>query len=1100
MRFFLSLPFLLANFIFIPVLSFGQETNSQVTGIVRTETNELLAGATITLVHETTKNIYTTLSRNNGRFFFFNLRPGGPYSITISHTGYETIKEENLFVGFNSSNNFLDGNNNDETADYVLKDKIRSLTEVTVKNYVRRWDRPGVETWINTQKLSSLPSISRNLQDFVRLVPQSKVNGDGMMSLAGQNNKFNAFFIDGSNNNDILGAALSGTIGGVTNTPPISIDALDEIKVLLCPYDAQYSNFTGGSINAITRSGGNEVKGSAWYYFRNENMAGRSLLPVQKPGMPGKSIHPKLPAFFNQTFGSWVSGPLLKNKLFYFLSVEKQLEKRPQSFNFSEYKGNSNLEQLNALADSLRKKYSYEPGSFLETNEEVNATRTVFKIDWNPSEKNKITISYRYNIAERTSPRPASSTLIAFENNGYLAPARIHTGSLEWKHFLKRDVTNRFLFTYTNEKDDYRFNGQPFPQVTIADGTGKIFFGSRPVVQLSLFKATDMTVLDVFKFVKGESNFSVGADLNFANINDLLVTDYFGNYQFRNVNDFLTNQFPSRYVHSFPLETTAKSENSMNAGAKYITRRLGFFINDEIEMNESLRLNVGIRIDGNALPRDYRADNFFNDTASKIISDYYDLKGAVSGRTMKPHYQLAPRIGFTYKIAEEKLTIRGGTGIFSGRILNLWASNIYNSSVGDLSINPRTYGVHFNPNPYDQPNYQTLGLNASTAKGSRVIIAKNFKYPTIFRSSLGAEKRTDNGWSFLPEILFTKNIHEWKITNVNLVPPSKMSTPPDSRYIYSIKPDPELIPMPPNGANPYTAIYLLSNNEERTGFSYSFSVVINKEFRNNFSLTGGYVYENSFALFEPYATAGPIEDQWGQSETVNGKNLTSRSISDMDLGHRFYATVFKKWSYWKKIATSICLFYNGQSGQPFSYVYNGSMINDNGQTNFDLIYIPTQSDLEKMIFVPNTVSSGVTYTGEQQKAELNKFIENDKYLRTRRGQFAERNGARLPFTHIIDLRIQQDFKIRLNKKITTLSIIYDVFNFTNMLNRTWGRIYSLSQDNYALITFAGFANQNSLTPQYQFTPINGQPYSIQTSTSPGNSARWISQLGVKISF
>jgi outer membrane receptor for Fe3+-dicitrate len=246
------------------------------------------------------------------------------------------------------------------------------------------------------------------------MIPQAKVNGEGVMSLAGQNNRFNAFFIDGANNNDILGLAVSGTNGGQTGSPPISIEAIEEIKVLLAPYDVQYGNFTGGSINAITRSGSNELKASAWYYFRNENLAGRSPEPIEKPGFPGTFYRPRLSHFFNQTAGAWVSGALVKNKLFYFALLEKQSEVRPQPFNANEYKGTSNQQQINALADLLRSKYNYDPGSFLETKDELKATRFVLKFDWNASIKNKFMLSYRYNKAERFAPRVLSSATSVF--------------------------------------------------------------------------------------------------------------------------------------------------------------------------------------------------------------------------------------------------------------------------------------------------------------------------------------------------------------------------------------------------------------------------------------------------------------------------------------------------------------------------------------------------------------------------------------------------------------------------------------------------------------------------------------------------------------
>jgi hypothetical protein len=258
-------------------------------------------------------------------------------------------------------------------------------------------------------------------------------------------------------------------------------------------------------------------------------------------------------------------------------------------------------------------------------------------------------------------------------------------------------------------------------------------------------------------------------------------------------------------------------------------------------------------------------------------------------------------------------------------------------------------------------------------------------------------------------------------------------------------------------------------------------------------------------LFELTGTQTPLRNQWRSMETVNGRNYAAITISDNDLRHRITTWISKKFNYAKdKTATTISIFYNGQSGTPYSYVYTNSMINDNGRQseNFDLIYIPTASDLAGMNFVSiiNQTTNVVEYTPQQQKDFLNAFIQNDKYLKKHRGEFAKRNGARLPFTHVIDLRLQQDLIIKIKGKNVGLAITYDVFNFTNMLNKNWGHIYFLTNDNYPLITFVGFTNTTPQYQQYQARPFTGKPYALQTSTIPGISARWISQLGIKINI
>ncbi|MEJ7823317.1 MAG: carboxypeptidase regulatory-like domain-containing protein [Chitinophagaceae bacterium] len=1066
----------------------AQETNSQVSGKIISNKNESLAGATVTAIHQPTKNIFTALSSRDGYFHLFNLKPGGPYTFTVSYTGFETIRKDDVF--FNLSNN--------DAVNFILQEKNITLAAVSVTASVNT--KTGIETEINNQKLLTLPSISRSLQDFIRVVPQAKVTGEGVISLAGQNNRFNAFFIDGANNNDILGLAVNGTTGGLTGAPPVSIEALEQIKVLLAPYDVQYGTFTGGSINAITKSGSNETKASAWYNFRNENLAGRAPQPLEKPGLPGEFYRPRLSSFFNQTFGIWNSGPLIKNKLFYFALIEKQAETKPQPFNISEYRGNSNQQQLFALSDSLQMKYGYDPGSFLETKDELNATRMILKFDWNASTKDKFMLSYRYNDAERTTPRvQSSSRSIIFQNNGITIPARTHSASFEWKHFFKRRMNNRFLLTFTNLMEDRQWIGQPFPNVEVQDGNGTIVFGSDAVSGAQGFKANDITLFNAFKLIKKNHVVTIGADVNYTKLNHTSIPNFFGFYQYRNLNDFISGSFPSRFQRSLPLGADSIITDNY-VTSKFSTLRSSAFINDELKIGPNLKLNMGLRLDMNSIFSKRKEDKFFNDTAVKIITKYYDLHGATSGKVMEPNLALSPRFGISYKLPKYDLTLRGGAGIFVGRSINVWASNVVGSNTSEsIDINPQQYGLYFNADPFKQPSPRSLNVEA---KGNLNLMAKNFKYPSVFRTSFTAEKKIKSNWTFSIEGILTKNINETVFKNVNILPPVLRSALPDSRNIYSLNSAPDKIPLKSNGSNPYGNIFLITNNKKKKGSAYSLSFIIDKQV-NTFSFNSSYTYGKSKLLFEITGPQTPIIAQWRNLETVNGRNFTSLSTSDNDMQHRMTAWVSKKIIYSKsKAATSISMFYNGQSGNPYSYVYDGSIVNDNGNREiFDLIYVPTLNELSLMNFVAIRNTNGpVTFSTQQQKDLLNEFIESDKYLKKHRGEFAKRNGARLPFTHIIDVRLQQDVVIKIKSKKVGLTITYDVFNFTNMLNKDWGRIYFLSNDAYPLIRFAGYANTTTLTPQYQYTPVKGKPYKLQTSTAPGNSARWLSQIGIKLNL
>jgi len=341
----------------------------------------------------------------------------------------------------------------------------------------------------------------------------------------------------------------------------------------------------------------------------------------------------------------------------------------------------------------------------------------------------------------------------------------------------------------------------------------------------------------------------------------------------------------------------------------------------------------------------------------------------------------------------------------------------------------------------------------------------------------------------------SKNINEIYYRRLDIQKPVAQLSGPDNRYIYDLK----RIGYPAGsgitaGSNPYTGVFLLENQPyyRRTGFAYNFTASIDKAWSDGFSFNAFYTYGSSFVTHEP--TSSQNNSQWRFMETVNGRNDVQRSRSDFDLGHRVSAFVAKKFTYAKgALASTFSLVYNGQSGNPFSYVYATGPVRDQGTSESnDLIFIPTAAQISAMTFLPAT-------TAASQKAALEDYIAQDNYLSKNRGKYAERNGARLPFTNIIDVKFVQDFNVKMNNKTYQFQLTYDVFNFTNMLNRNWGRTYFMSNDQYSLIKYEGATG--STTPSYSFTPVrNNTPWGISSSTAPSYSARWVSQLGLRFKF
>jgi hypothetical protein len=692
---------------------------------------------------------------------------------------------------------------------------------------------------------------------------------------------------------------------------------------------------------------------------------------------------------------------------------------------------------------------------------------------------------------------------VNFYNNGVLFPNKTNSLSAELKSAFKNGASNKMLFTYTGVVDDRSQIGEPFPRVTIVDGSGQIVFGSEEFSTSNLLKQTNWNFLDFYKFNVNKHAFTVGVDLELSKSYNVFIRQNFGSYRFGSLNDFLTEKAPIEYFRSFSVLDQTTGDNT-KAAASFNTGRASAFINDEIRYSDNLTVNYGIRADYTKFLSTPLEDKYFNFFTPQI----YDFNGARSGSIPDPRVSISPRIGFTYKMPEENLTIRGGLGMFTGRVPLVWPGGVFNNNgqaVGGIAISDtgsiRRNGIVFRPSPTGQYTPADLGLTTSSARGEMNLISKNFNLPKLFRASLAVDKKLRDNWSITVEGSLSKNINEIYYRRLDIEKPIGQLTGPDNRFIYN---NARQLTWASGGGvtvgsrPPYTGVFLLENQPYygRSGFAYNFTASIDKSWSDGFSFNVFYTYGSSFVTNEP--TSSQNSSQWRFMETVNGRNDVQRSRSDFDLGHRVSAFVAKKFTYAKgALASTISLVYNGQSGNPFSYTYSNGPVRDWGPTESnDLIFVPTAAQIKGMTFISN---STFPLSAAQQAQALEDYISQDKYLKSRRGQYAERNGGRLPFTNIVDIKFLQDFNVKVFDKKYQFQLTYDVFNFTNMLNRNWGRTYFMSNDQFAIIRYQG-AN-GSTTPSYSFSPVrNNTPWGISSSVQPSFSARWTSQLGLRFKF
>ncbi|WP_052353396.1 TonB-dependent receptor [Dyadobacter tibetensis] len=1069
----------------------AQVTTGSLKGIITDSQSAPLPGATVVATHESTGVKYSTLTREDGRYNLNNLN-SGVYVVAATYVGFqESQKAVNVLLGEEANVNI------------TMSDEANLLTEVVVRNDNNfNKDKQGAEVNISSAQIQVLPTVSRSLADFTRLTPQVKVDGNGAVSIAGQNNRFNSIYIDGAANNDVFGLAASGTNGGQTGVSPISIDAIEQFKVVVSPYDVSLSGFTGGGINAVTRSGSNNLSGSAYYYFKNENISGK------RPGTDAQFDDPnfqrsRLPSFNSYTTGFRLGGALVKNKLFFFVNAELQRETNPVPFDFGTYDGQITAAELDNLANVLRTKYNYDPGSYDNIVRELNSNKLTAKLDWNINRKHKLSVSHRYTYGESINPSSSSNSNIYFSNSGVYFPSTTNSSSIELKSTFSNTLSNRLLIGYTTVNDDRDPIGGNFPNVLI-NQTGtkdRINFGSEAFSTANELTSKVLTFNQKLDFYTGKHNISLGLDGEFGSYYNLFIRQNFGAYTFDSMADFLNGANPSVYARSYSLLEGDITGDGSRAAADFKSARVGAFINDRFDLTDKFTLTGGIRFDLNTFPTKQFVDETFNNSYFNTINAVYPLEGAKAGSMPSGKFTVSPRVGFNYDVMGDKtLQVRGGVGIFLGRVPMVWPGGIYTNSgviIGGVNQSGKANTLPFVADVNQQYTLADFGKTAPIPSGELNLISKEFKLPQVLRASLGVDKKVGNGWILSAEGIFTQNFNDVAYQNVILDKNGiKQAAGADNRMIYSPGSSaPAKIDL--DGAtsgiqNPYTNIFLMKNaDKEDNGYSYSVTGRVEKSFTRKLITSLAYTYGKSMVLNE--VTSSQNSSQWRYMESVNGRNNMTRSRSDFDLGHRIVGFASYRFEYSKNAATTVSLFYTGQSSNPYSYVYRNSMVNDwNSRESNDLIFVPATQD--QIVFKDAA-------TANAQWAALDEFIKNDDYLSERRGQYAERNGSRAPFTHVFDFKVLQDIYLEIGGKRHTLQLSWDVFNVGNLINKKWGRQYFTSNDNYPLVTFEGYRNAaaGDYTPLMSFTKPTGETYNISDGSS-GNISRWTSQIGIRYIF
>ncbi|MGB3143491.1 MAG: TonB-dependent receptor, partial [Maribacter sp.] len=733
--------------------------------------------------------------------------------------------------------------------------------------------------------------------------------------------------------------------------------------------------------------------------------------------------------------------------------------------------------------------YGYNPGIYDNNTASLKSDKLIAKIDWNINENNKLSLKHSYVKAVEVDPASSNQGQIGFFNNGLNFESITNSTALELNSKIGDNMANNLVIGYTTVNDDRNILGSPFPAVEISDGNtnDRIFFGSEPFSTANLLEQSVLTLTNNFEIYSGRHTITIGTNNEFSSAKNVFFGRNYGYYRFSSLSDFLTGANANRYRRGYSL-LGGLGDDSEGA-AEFDIFQLGLYVQDEVNVTDDFKFTMGIRVDVPYWADGLENQDFNNRTVALLEANGKNLRGARVGQGIKATTHFSPRVGFNWDVNGNKSTqIRGGAGVFTSRIPLVWPGGAYNNNgltAGLLDI--RNPSFPFNPDVNTQfvdPAPGTGGLG-----GQIDLFEENFKLPQTFKTNIAIDQKLPAGFVFSADFIWNDNITAVAYENLNLAGPQFTTTGAGSRPNYDFQ----------KIDATYTDVFLGYNTGE--GSSYNVSGTLSKNIfseKVDVRTQATYSYGDSDVLLD--ATSSQNSSQWQNLETVNGSNRPVLSRSDFSPGHRIIAnsTVEFKWS--DNVRTRLGLFYEGAEGSPFSYVVVGSgLIDDTGAFASALPYIPASEAEAQLVDITNRDTGAVISSAADQWIALNALIESDEYLRSRRGDFAERNATRSDWSHIIDLKFAQEFRFNFGgNTVHKFELTADIFNFTNLLNKEWGVRTFTNFNQVQLLNFTGF-QADGTTPNYTFSSDAAENRNVIDDAGL-NSSRWQMQVGLRYSF
>lgn len=1061
----------------------AQITTSGMSGRV-VSNSEAIIGATVLAIHEPSGTQYGTITNVDGRFNLQGMRVGGPYRVEVSYIGCQSAVFKDITLQLGEV----------YVLNVDLKESTEALDEVVI-TAPKSIAKSGVNTNITERQITTLPTINRSITDFTKLSPYAGSSN----SFAGRDGRYNTITVDGAALNNSFGLSTNNLPGG--DAQPISLDAIDQISVNVSPYDVKYSNFTGASINAVTKSGTNEYRGTAYTYQKPKGFIGQTIDGVDVPNAD---------TYRSNIYGVTVGGPIIKDKLFFFVNGELENKKSPGILwtpnpkqdgtgDSQKYISRTWVGDLQTISNFVKDKYGYDAGAYENFDDfDSNNWKIMARLDWNISQNHKLTVrlnavdskndqelSPNSSVITRTNSNRYGIDAFAFSNSNYKLHNVVTSVTGELNSSFSQKVQNKLLVTYTHIRDARSYDGDAFPYIDIyKDGKQYMTLGTEIFTPFNEVENNVFSLVDNVNVSLGNHYLTAGVSFERQYFMNSYLRGPLGYYRYDSMADFMNDAKPALYGITYGYEGKQAPGSELAFGMG------GLYAQDDWSITPNFKLTYGLRLD---MPM------YFNSlTGNSAIAAEKFVDGTQIDVSKWPKTQVlfSPRVGFKWDINEDRsIVLNGGTGIFTGLLPFVWFTNQPSNSgiiqnmveyKGDNVPDDFKFDPDYKNTLNKYPNLFPSKPNESVP-GVIAYVDRNFKMPQVWRSNVSVDLQLPAEFMLSVGAMYTRDVYNIVQYNMNQAAPTGTYKEQPGRTYW----EKNKYKVNPKG----NVVVRLANGDDK-GYQYSFDAVLTKKL--DFGLSGMIGYTYSMAKDVTANPGSAPNSAWQNNVTVNSLNDPGLSYSLFSVPNRLMGSVAYEIEYAKSLKTTVSLFYTGFNTGRYSYTYYNDM---NGDSNAsDLIYVPATKD--EMTFTDTKDSKGNIYSAAQQAEDFWNYVENDSYLKTKKGDYVERNASLMSWINRFDFKVAQDFYTKIGTRRYGIQVSLDILNVGNLLNSKWGTYETCGLKSYDNVSLLKTTSAVGSPLTYQINADSHASFINKATWNriPSTSNVWSMQLGVKLTF